>query len=126
MDLEELREWEAFNYFEPIGSPAEDDRWRQLYSLYFSANTKPGTTMPDWLDHDPTETARLREVAQSSVKLEDKLMAFINAVAVYAEDEPSPDVAVVELPNNPPILEPTVTVPYLAPAPFDMSMKPTA
>ncbi|MGC5796951.1 hypothetical protein [Sphingomonas sp. NFX23] len=123
--MEELREWEAYNFFEPFGAPAEDDRWRQMYSLYFSANTKPGTTMPDWLDHDPTETKRLRELANSSVTLEDKLMAFINSVAVYAE-EPSPDVIVVEIANNPPSVEPTVTVPYLAPAPFDASMKPTA
>lgn len=80
--MEELAEWEAYHFFEPFGSPAEDDRWRQMYSLYYSANAKPGTEMPDWLDRDPDETARIRAANAKVATLEDKLMAFLDANAI--------------------------------------------
>jgi hypothetical protein len=78
MSLDELYEWEAYYQLEPFGSPADDDRWRMLYSLYFSVNAKPGTEHPDWLDRDPEETLRRR----ASITMEDKMEAFFGSLAV--------------------------------------------
>ena len=78
MTLQELYEWEAYYQLEPFGSSADDDRWRQMYALYFGANTKPNTEQPDWLDRDPEETLRLR----SAITMEDKMEAFFASIAV--------------------------------------------
>jgi hypothetical protein len=81
MTLDELYEWEAYYQLEPFGSPADDDRWRQMYALYFGANTAAGTEQPDWLDRDPEETLRKR----ASVTIEDKMEAFFASIAVEEE-----------------------------------------
>jgi hypothetical protein len=85
MTVDELYEWEAYYFFEPWGAPAEDDRWRQMYSLYYAVNTKPGSEMPMWLDRDPEETKRLRELEEAKITLEDKLEAFFSMLATPVE-----------------------------------------
>lgn len=78
MSLQELYEWEAYYQLEPFGSPSEDDRWRQMYTLYFGVNAKANAEQPDWLDRDPEETLRLR----SAITMEDKMEAFFASIAV--------------------------------------------
>jgi hypothetical protein len=56
-----------------------------MYSLYYAVNTKPGSEMPIWLDRDPEETKRLRDIEAAKVTLEDKLESFFSMLAIPAE-----------------------------------------
>lgn len=75
-------EWEAYYYFEPWGAPAEDERWAQMYALYFSSVTKANSTQPNWLDRDPEETLRKRLEADAARTLEVKLEEFFGSRVV--------------------------------------------
>lgn len=83
-----MAEWEAFHYFEPWGTPATDDRWSILYTLTHRAHFQHNNEDIPWLDRDPQETARLREIAEAAVSLEDKFDAFFAPIAV-SEEPPS-------------------------------------
>lgn len=86
---EELLEWEAFHFFEPFGTPAEDDRWSILYTLTHSAHFKQTGQATKWLDRDPEETARLAAKAHEAMTLEDKVLSFFAGIAAIEEDPPA-------------------------------------
>ena len=92
MSADELSDWEAYHYFEPWGTPAEDDRWRIFYELMFKANFKGEE--PNWLDRDPEMTWRKRRAEEAKLSLADKLDAFFGARAIevqIVEEQPPED-----------------------------------
>lgn len=72
----EFEEWEAFHYFEPFGSPVEDQRTETLATLTWYAGNFKGDP-PEFFDRDWQEKARLRAEAEAALTLEDKLIAFL-------------------------------------------------
>ena len=103
----ELEEWQAFHFFEPFGAPAEDDRWRILYTLGWQFNaSKDAPPMPDWLDRDPEETARVRRIT-NLLTMEDDMESFFSSFV-----ESLPEV----LPDPPALIE--------KPAPVKPKRKP--
>lgn len=82
-------EWEAYSYFEPFGSPTDDERARMVNQLLWYGNFKGDISDVMLFDRDPEETARIlaREVA--SISLEDKIHALFGPLAArVASDEP--------------------------------------
>lgn len=82
LSLEELDEWQAYSLVEPFGSPADDDRWRQNYTLTFAVNAPAGTEQPDWLDRIPSETER----ARAKITIDDKMEAFFDSMVTVKTD----------------------------------------
>lgn len=76
---DELEEWKAFHFFEPFGAPADDDRSRLLYTLLWQFNAVGSATMPDWLDRDPEETARVRRI-NNLLSMDDDMDAFFSSM----------------------------------------------
>ena len=58
-----------------------------MYSLFFSSKVAENTPMPQWLDRDPVETARLRARAETRLSLEDKLFNYFDGIAVEVEPD---------------------------------------
>ncbi|MET0376881.1 MAG: hypothetical protein ABW128_21825 [Rhizorhabdus sp.] len=88
MSRDEFQEWMAYYSLEPWGTPVEDGRWSQMFTLFYSANSKPGATIPVWFDRDPEETAR-KEAARP---LEDKITDFYSRLSTRGEGDEIDDV----------------------------------
>jgi hypothetical protein len=91
LDIDEYYEWQAYYTVEPFGTPAEDDRWRQHYALFYSANAAVGAEQPEWLDRTPEETARLRAKVSAAVSVEDKIEAFFGGRSAVETEEQNPE-----------------------------------
>ncbi|ATI54171.1 phage tail assembly protein T [Sphingomonas melonis] len=79
MSEAELREWMVYYGFEPFGSPVDDNRFEQLVSLLFSANTPANTPVPHFFDRrDEDEKARDQwlEKAHNTETLADRIAAY--------------------------------------------------
>jgi hypothetical protein len=83
---EEFEDWMMYYSVEPFGSPAEDDRFRNLLAISYSA--AGGKDHVDWLDRDPEWTATLRERAEPP--LEDKLEAYFEMRMKAQEEDDLP------------------------------------
>ena len=73
---EEFTEWMAFYQLEPFGTPLTDDYWRTLNSITYSANSKPGTAIPDFFRRDVEERERMRREHEGN--LDSKLRRFFD------------------------------------------------
>jgi hypothetical protein len=86
MDYNEFLEWTAFYEIEPFGTPTEDNRWENLLSLFWSANSTSRSKPPRFFDRDPEETKRIAAERSSAMSLDEKLRAYFAPRA--AEQEP--------------------------------------
>lgn len=78
-------EWAAYYELEPWGCEAEDQRWRQLYNLYW---------MPNFKGEPPEFLKRTEDIAlpPPPEELDAKLEAFFGGLAAQsesAEEQPS-------------------------------------
>ena len=81
---DELAEWEAYHFFEPFGSPAEDDRTRLLLEMEWYKRTEKEA--PHFLDRDPEETARLEAKRAAAITLEARIAAAFAGFNVIEDD----------------------------------------
>lgn len=73
MPHSEFITWRAYNILEPFGCPVEDQRVDAQMKLFFSANAKEGTPIPDFFKRWELEK---EEGAPSPQALEAKIKGF--------------------------------------------------
>lgn len=80
-----MEEWAAYYEVEPWGSPADDDRWRNLLALQYSAHG--GKEEVRWFDRDPDWTQYIIDLQKPP--MDDSIEAYFEARLKAQERPPS-------------------------------------